>query len=164
MYSFPLTPPGDKRKQQQGRIPVLLEVMLFETTDQSQRHDGGSSGPIYRTSVEPSFVCAPIPPDQSGTCRGSTSRCEPFVGEHFVAFSVCACFVIEALNERGGIQKDSGTMSSPQAAVQRAAQPELCWLCVPPHCLRVCSCLSQVMPIMSLSFSLQLNELQDSSV
>lgn len=59
MCALPLTPPGDKGKQQQGRIPVLLEVMLSSSRDNraiTGRHNDGSSGPIYRTSVKPGFV------------------------------------------------------------------------------------------------------------
>lgn len=59
MYAVPLAPPGDKEEQQQGRIPVLLEVM--PPAAETMTNHGGSSRPIYRTSVKPSFVCAASP-------------------------------------------------------------------------------------------------------
>lgn len=50
------------------------------------------------------------------------------------------------------MQKDRRTMNDPQAALYDVVQTELCWRSMPLHCLPVCNCLSQMMPIMSLSF------------
>lgn len=50
------------------------------------------------------------------------------------------------------MQKDRGTMTDPQAAVQNVVQTELCWHHMPLYCPPVYNCMNQMMPIMSLSF------------
>lgn len=42
-------------------------------------------------------------------------------------------------------------MTDPQAALQNAVTPELCWHCMPLHCPPVFTCWNPTMPIMSLS-------------
>lgn len=120
MCALPLTPPGDKGKQQQGRIPVLLEVMLSSSRDNraiTGRHNDGSSGPIYRTSVKPGFVSrdpprhlnhllenAYLPKEKLALLNSDLTRTQ-FASHQLPYRSV--------LGQRGGMQKDSGTMSRP---------------------------------------------------